>query len=626
MWNEVQDNFILQLLDAGLNNIPSHSKNLSDMNEKMFDQWLKRQDFVTKTTTKYDITIPELSIKSNSNCQKSERLILPLSLENNATTTGTAAIIEEFGKEFGVSCEHAKEYLPFNNENQTFDLPAARKHHEFLTALNMHKISMARTVQQLNEAEKAFHLPAVDMETDVETESSASSGTTSQQKVDAKFSNAFDRVVKRMWEAQQDNDMSKFDKFIAWLDDNRDQWDNVTDHNGRTILHAAVENSNMALVKTLVTAGVDINAREACGATPLTIAVVNKDEDMSQYLVENFAIFDSQFFATIPSPYTIAEKLEMNVLQTMKELSDKESTSNNEIFRRFQSEVTTTDVPNSENENQSVVSETESDSYIYDRSKSPITLVVGDQGTNKVVRGVKGRSSAAYGWCAEVPGDMHAKGYMYEVCKKVMSPGGFMHILQNVMMRKKITDESFGKKKFQEQNLNRIEEAVRDTSMAFGIAAVLEFKRSCLFPSVAELADCKKSTNDHNAILLSKMKQWMSASCEDATFKYYSQMLSLFGPLQQMYANAVRYGNGLAREAVWMIMQPLFAQSNKRNYHTEAMVHIVNFVAMWALATRELMRRNCSISLNGKEGHNLALDEWVESCIVQPLKKYSTGL
>jgi hypothetical protein len=111
---------------------------------------------------------------------------------------------------------------------------------------------------------------------------------------------------------------------------------------------------------------------------------------------------------------------------------------------------------------------------------------------------------------------MHAKGYM--------SPGGFVHILQNVLMRKKITAESFGKKKFQDQNLNRLQEAVCDTSMAFGIAAVLEFKESILFPSQDELDDCKRSNGNHSAILLSKMKQWMNESCEDVSFKYYSQM------------------------------------------------------------------------------------------------------
>ena len=91
-----------------------------------------------------------------------------------------------------------------------------------------------------------------------------------------------------------------------------------------------------------------------------------------------------------------------------------------------------------------------------------------------------------------------------------------------------------------------------------------------------------------------------------------------------MYINAIKYGDGVAREAVWMIMHPLFAQSNKQNYYAEAMVHILNLTAIWPLSTRELLKQNSSISLNGTVCHNIALDEWVEMCIVQPMKNYST--
>jgi hypothetical protein len=66
-------------------------------------------------------------------------------------------------------------------------------------------------------------------------------------------------------------------------------------------------------------------------------------------------------------------------------------------------------------------------------------------------------------------------------------------------------------------------------------------------------------------------------------------MFTLFGPLQQMYTNAIKYGDGVAREAVWMIMHPLFAQSSKRNYYTEAMVHILNLTVIWPLSTRETL-------------------------------------
>ena len=82
----------------------------------------------------------------------------------------------------------------------------------------------------------------------------------------------------------------------------------------------------------------------------------------------------------------------------------------------------------------------------YQRSnKSCPTLFVGDQGINKVMRGVKGRSQAAYDWCAEVPKDMHTKSYMYEVPKNVMTPGELMYILQ-VLSRQKITADRFRKK------------------------------------------------------------------------------------------------------------------------------------------------------------------------------------
>ena len=82
----------------------------------------------------------------------------------------------------------------------------------------------------------------------------------------------------------------------------------------------------------------------------------------------------------------------------------------------------------------SVESEANDEAYKYERKSSP-TLFVGDQGANKVLHGVKGRSTAAYGWCAEVPDDMYTKGYFYDVCKKVVTPGGLMHILQDILSR-----------------------------------------------------------------------------------------------------------------------------------------------------------------------------------------------
>ena len=121
----MQDYFLLKVLDSALNSIPDSSKRLQDMDEKEFGDWLAKQDFKEKRQPNFTIKLPQTTIQSNPCCGKTDTLILPLSLENNATTTGTAAIIEKFRKEFGVPCEHDKEYLPFDKKGQTFDINAA---------------------------------------------------------------------------------------------------------------------------------------------------------------------------------------------------------------------------------------------------------------------------------------------------------------------------------------------------------------------------------------------------------------------------------------------------------------------------------------------------------------------
>lgn len=134
------------------------------MDDQEFAEWLQKQDVRQKSTKAFDVKVPDMTIKSARNCSKSETLILPLSLENNATTTGTAAIVEQFGKEFGIPCEHAKEYLPFDQKNKTFDIEAARRHQEFLASLSNHKKDMAETVRQLTEAEKGFEMQSLEVD------------------------------------------------------------------------------------------------------------------------------------------------------------------------------------------------------------------------------------------------------------------------------------------------------------------------------------------------------------------------------------------------------------------------------------------------------------------------------
>ena len=106
------------------------------------------------------------------------------------------------------------------------------------------------------------------------------------QKIDGTFKKMYDRVVKKMWKAAHSSDPAVFETFLKGMEDKRHEWDTDanTDHFGRTILHAAVEESNVTLVKTLIHVGVNINCLEGCGASPLTLAVPNGNEDIAKIL------------------------------------------------------------------------------------------------------------------------------------------------------------------------------------------------------------------------------------------------------------------------------------------------------------------------------------------------------
>ena len=99
------------------------------------------------------IQVPEMINPQSSNA-KSDVVILPLSLEDNSTITGTACILEEFGKEFSISCNHDTCFLTFNDNTKTFDLKEARSRFEFLTLLEKHKSEMKELKLQLDKREK----------------------------------------------------------------------------------------------------------------------------------------------------------------------------------------------------------------------------------------------------------------------------------------------------------------------------------------------------------------------------------------------------------------------------------------------------------------------------------------
>ena len=60
----------------------------------------------------------------------------------------------------------------------------------------------------------------------------------------------------------------------------------VKDHLKRTMLHVAVERNEFNLVKFFVDVGLNVNEKEGCGATPLSIAVLLKNTRICKVLFD----------------------------------------------------------------------------------------------------------------------------------------------------------------------------------------------------------------------------------------------------------------------------------------------------------------------------------------------------
>ena len=70
-------------------------------------------------------------------------------------------------------------------------------------------------------------------------------------------------------------------------------------------------------------------------------------------------------------------------------------------------------------------------------------------------------------------------------------------------------------------------------------------------------------------------------------------------------------------------LTPLMIAINTNNLDlVKSLVHMLNFTALWPLAYREMFRRNCSVNVKGKHGHNFAIDEYMETFVVKPVKLY----
>ena len=166
--------------------------------------------------------------------------------------------------------------------------------------LQIHHTEMVAFEKQLQSGKKSIEID-VHHDFDVESDDSDecnNEGTKSTPEKDG--DNEFDTLFKRLVKQAQDKDTVVstdehiLDKTVLKLSQNK-KINNCRDRCDRTAFHAAVEEKQNTLVNILLACGINPNAKEGCGATPVSLAVINSDLEMCKIITMNFAEYMNLF-------------------------------------------------------------------------------------------------------------------------------------------------------------------------------------------------------------------------------------------------------------------------------------------------------------------------------------------
>lgn len=212
------------------------------------------------------------------------------------------------------------------------------------------------------------------------------------QNIDSKFKKVMDTLTDRR-QARLSIDPAAAAQFKQYFQTNKELWKNAKDHYGCSILYDAFQNGNHSLVRTLIDAGTNLNIKERCGATPLTLVVIKGDEEIAKCLLMNFAICNDRNFTSVPGPKQIMEKLGLEtIINLIDSFLANEVQQDIEVSRTVKFASTDLSAGGGTSPNPDSITKADNLDRCQTRGQ---TLVIGDQDTNKIERSAKEKSSSA---------------------------------------------------------------------------------------------------------------------------------------------------------------------------------------------------------------------------------------
>lgn len=427
-----------------------------------------------------------------------------------------------------------------------------------------------------------------------------------------------DRRCKEIFDTMQDiasvydNDRA-LDERVRAL---KPTWLPAQDQYGRSLLHLTALAGNTRLVRSLVNCGAVLNKMDGIGQTPLTLSLYKGYTNTSRFLITVSTADDLCDVGQLGvSPADLVKEKD----RALEGLVLKKISEYHALVDKLK-----IDFPVEEGDEMEY--DTNSDTYEHRVNYArALNINVGDQKNTVTLQGCENRCPDQYSVHVPGGGDFHNRGYINESIARIAGQGGFWHATEHIMKRPTVNPMSF-KKKFKDNNYNNNEEALIDYDDGLSIAMIKKFQESDVFPTERELHNCKIMTGSHNSILLKRLQKWIRDNkSSDAVFSYHSTFVNDLMPITRWCKESTRYGNGLSMEGVWMLLPQLYVQVGKTNYRDEAFTQCVNSIAHLPLAYRKMYQQNRSVNVDGKQGRQLAGDEWVESYLVRPVKQYANA-
>jgi hypothetical protein len=274
------DRVLLEGIKVGIS-LNKNKEELCNMTEEEIMDYLKKEDY-DHANTNYNIYVPHVKPEyPATTVLKTKVMILPLSLEDEVKTCGTANVLKEFAIDLNIQSSKDQEYVVFNTKEKKFNIKAARERYLFYKELDNHD-------KEMGALRKSFETPRSFEEGGDSDEQENLAGVPNVV-IESKFKSKMKQISTKMSQLLHMLNLLVQDKNISdaysAIKVHNSEWIGLVDGYERNILHLAVEDGNKKLVESLLLAGAPVNSPEGCGVTPLMIAINNNNIDMVQILL-----------------------------------------------------------------------------------------------------------------------------------------------------------------------------------------------------------------------------------------------------------------------------------------------------------------------------------------------------